>query len=394
MYSQKKKVPYIAALFALMAALLLPSASAYFYTIYTECSTFPCITGQPMNWTLEIFNNGMKRLEYVAAEIVDSTTDQTYAAWEIDFQPLSSDRGPVIPVGPTHKVNITIPSLIPKQHYGNKFNFHPCFTHVISDSQTLSKYGEYTFRHCYKEDDSITVLGCTNDIHCKSSEICGGNECKPLECGSCEYIKDHSCVKHECCMDDDCSYNSQCANHTCVAISCLESQYLFNRTCVDIQCEEHQIISNHTCKLLECLDDEGYSNHTCVPLTCKDDEFISNHYCSPLSCLESEYPGNHTCRPLECSNEQGYKNHECYDLECYPFQTMEDHSCKNNMRLILKLSVEVLIVILILTFIALDIYKYRHRGSFGKGSKGTSLKESLKPSSNSIEDELSKLRKK
>lgn len=385
----KKRTLHIAVLCALMLMLSSTQIMAYFYTIYPECSTVPCITNQPMNWTLEIFNDGMHKLEYTSVEIADSTTDQVVAIWSIDFQPLSSNRGEVIPVSPTRKVNITVFSPVPKQHYNSRFYYYPCFTHVISDSQTLAKYGEYTNRHCYKENDSIFVLGCTANSHCKADEICGGNLCKPLTCGPCQYIKDHTCVSYGCCMDDDCAYDYQCANHTCTPVLCFETQYLFNRTCVDIQCEESEFIFNNSCSPLECADDEGYANHTCQKLECADDEFILGHRCSPLDCAEDEYAKNHLCNPLECSPEQGYTNHQCYDLECYAFQTIDNHQCKNNGRLILKLSVEVLIVILIIAFIVLDIYKYRHRGT---SSKGTPLRESLKKGS--LEEELNSFRKK
>ncbi len=390
---EKKRGPSTAAVFALAFALMLsaPSVMAYFYTVYTECSTVPCISGQPMNWTLEIFNDGKHVLEYTSAEVIDSATDQTIAVWDSNFQPLSSERGDTTFVNPTRKINITISSKAPQEHYNNKFFYYPCFTHVISDSQTLAKYGEYTNRHCYKENESLFVLGCTANIHCKADESCAGNLCKQLACGSCQFIKSNQCVDFGCCKDDDCSYDAQCSNHTCIPILCLETQYLFNRTCVDIQCAENEIVSNHSCSLLDCAEDEGYANHTCKKLACEDNEFISDHRCAPLDCLETEYPSNHLCSPLECLPEQGYKSHQCYDLECYAFQTVENHGCKNNARLIIKLSSEVLIVILIILFLALDIYKYRHKGTGSKGTQGASLKESLK--SGSLGEELKALKK-
>jgi hypothetical protein len=386
----KKGMLHTAILCALMLMLLAPQSSAYFYKINPQCSTVPCISGQPMNWTFEISNNGMRKIEYVAAEVVDSTTDQTIAAWEIDFQPLSSDRGPIIAVSPTRKVDITVPGIIPRQHYNNQFYYYPCFTHIISDSQTLSKYGEYTFRHCYKENDSIFVLGCTSSTHCSANEICGANLCKPLVCDACQYIENHACQSYGCCADDDCAYDFQCSNHTCTQVLCLETQYLFNRTCVDIKCEENEVILSHSCTPLQCADDEGYVNHTCQKLECADGEFISEHRCAPLNCAENEYPQNHLCNPLECSSEQGYKGHQCYDLECYPFQTIDSHQCRNEGRLIIKLSVEVIIVLLIIAFIALDIYKYRRKGVKDKRSKG--VQSGLNASS--LEEEMGTFRKK
>jgi hypothetical protein len=388
----EKKRTFLLVVLVLAVSLSIPTAFAYYYTIYPTCSTEPCITGQSMNWTVEIFNDGRHYLEYTSAEILDSKTEAIVAQWKIDFNPLSSERGDVVEVIPNHRVNITIPGIVPKQQYTNNlFYYYPCFTITVLDPLTLAKYGEYEDRHCYQQNESLFVLGCVTDSHCKADEFCAGNLCKPLKCSPCHYIFNHSCNAYECCADDDCSYNAQCLNHTCLPTVCMETQYLFNRTCYEIECEENEFLSNRSCVPLDCADDEGYANHTCYKLECADNEFISEHRCNTLKCAEDEYPQNHRCNKLQCSPEEGYRDHQCYELECYAFQSLVDHTCKNDAKLIAKLSAEVLIVSLILVFIVLDILKYRRHGRIA--IKGRSLREEMR-SFPSLEEELGSIAKK
>ena len=377
-------------LLALALLLALPSSWAYYYTIYPQCSSNPCISGQPMNWTVEIFNDGKRKIEYVTMEIVDGKTQDVLANWEVEFNPLSSERGDVIPILPGHKINVTMPSLTPKQHLNNRFSYYPCFTITILDTLTLAKYGEYENRHCFIENESMYVLDCIYNEHCKASEHCGGNRCLTLRCQDCQYIANHSCVNYECCADDQCTYNSQCVNRSCTPIQCTQTQYLFNRTCMDIQCEQSEILVNRTCIPLNCSAHEGFVNHSCQPLSCADNQHIVDHRCVPLDCLESEYPSNHSCMQLSCREDQGFRDHSCYDLDCYPFQNIDNHTCINNTALILKLSAEIIILILIILFIILDVVKYRNRKK-GKTTK-TSLQDEL--STSSLQQDMNKLAKK
>jgi hypothetical protein len=386
----KKRILGVTFLSLFLFILTLQSSIAYFYTIYPECSTEPCITNQPMNWTAEIVNDGSQKIEYYKVEIVDGFTDRVVAEWRVDFRPFSSDRGPVVPLFPRHKVNITMQGFVPAEHSANKFYYYPCFTHINSNTLYLAKYGEYDNRHCYKENESIYVLGCVKNDHCKPNEFCGGNYCEPLQCGDCKYISNHTCVPHECCSDDHCSYNAQCVNNQCYPIACLETQYLFNRTCVGIQCEENEILSNRTCIPIECKENEGYSNHTCVALSCLEDEYLFEHKCAKLECSMQEFISNHTCAQLNCLSSEGYQDHACVPLECPPHKTIENHRCVFKATLLTKYSVEIIALVLIGLFIYLDLYKYKRRGQ--NAVKSSALKNSGLPSS--LEDELNQLKKK
>ena len=361
-HSDKKRGNVALVIFSALFFALLPSSIAYYYNITTQCQDTPCIIARPMNWTVLISNEGKQKIEYSKIEIIDAHNGSVLASFDGEFNPVSNDRGHPVVSNPLKVVRVILNGSVPKPHEGDLLSYYPCFTNIVSDTYVLAKYGEYEDHTCYYENQSLYAIGCTGNFHCPSDAQCKGNACKPLECGACEYISNHSCRSYPCCADTQCAYNAFCLGHACLPITCLETQYLFNRTCIDIKCADNEILLNRTCVTIDCEEAMHALNHTCVPLVCEEDEFSSNSTCRALGCSPYEYAKNHTCIPLDCPWNQGYMAHACVPLDCALWEDVDNHRCIDNRNLMLKFILEIAALALIIAFLALDIWKYRHRG--------------------------------
>ena len=377
---------------ALAIMLSLPSFTwGYFYNITPQCQNDICITGQAMNWSIRLTNDGKKNIEYSKIEIIDARNLSVLAEFDSHFNPLSTVRGKPLLSIPLKGAKIVINSSVPLPHEEGIVDFYPCFTNIVSDSYVLAKYGEYVDYHCYLENQSIIAVECLRNAHCAAKSACVKNACAPLSCAPCEYIKDHFCVRYPCCEDSHCPYNAYCMNRTCLPITCLPTQYLFNRTCIGIQCAESEVLLNRSCVPLDCKEDEQAQNHTCNLLSCAQDEIPSNHSCQSLGCSPYEAPINHTCVALDCRWDEAYHEHSCVPLDCAIWQDIENHKCLNNKALILKLAFEILALVLIVLFLVLDIHRYRHRSD---PKKNQAKLQATSPKKNELDEELKTLQEK
>ena len=355
-YGKITKKLRILFLILLLIIMNLQFADAYFYNITYECKDDICIEGQKANWFVTIYNQGRRVVEYTTVELVDYVDGSNIVELKIPFYPLNSDRGDLIAIEQNEKVAINLTGTIPKANYQNNLVYYPCFTRTITDSYPIGRYGEYESRHCYEENLTMPVVQCISDENCNNNKICSFNACLKLNCGECQYIKNHACFDYECWPSEQCTSNEICKNNACETLNCRLNEYTENRTCKALNCNFDEYIANRTCKKLNCSYDEFVFNRTCKKLDCAENEFIEEHECR--SCKDEEYAINYTCVPLSCSYNETVFNHTCNPLNCNFLQKAENHACVNNNSAIFKSILEVIAIIAIIVFLILDVRKY------------------------------------
>jgi hypothetical protein len=335
------------------------SVNAYFYNITYNCKDDICIEGETAEWLVTVYNRGKHIIEFTAVELLDSVNHSLIAQLKIPYYPLTSERGDVIVVKQNQKVTINLSGKIPMANYQQNLIYYPCFTNTMTDSYIIAKYKKYEERHCYIENETMPVIQCISNEDCDDGEYCNFNKCLKLDCGECQYIKNHQCMDYECCSSKQCGFDEACRNNVCKKLNCSENEFIGNHTCRVLNCGFDEYIVNKTCKKLNCSYDEFVFNHTCKKLNCSYDEFIEDHKCKALNCKENEYAENHTCRELKCLYNETILNHACVPLKCSFFQDIKNHACVNNKSIIFKSIFELIVIIVIITFLILDTREYK-----------------------------------
>lgn len=350
-----------------LCASVSVAQSAYFFRVGHECEQDVCIEGQKMVWMMNITNDGHQITEYTGVEFLSRDNDTYLGGAEYTFFPQSEERGTRIVVRPGQTKTTAVEGVVPAANSKDGTYFYPCLTVVINSQYQVAKGGVYTNRFCYDDVEFLVpTFQCVSHSHCSHDYYCSSRgTCQQLNCGECEYISNHKCEAYDCCQDDHCAFDAKCENNVCNQLGCTLEQYIFNRTCINLACGPDEVIMNRSCKKLDCEDDEYGVNHTCQPLVCEEYEFIKEHDCKPLKCLETEHAVNHTCQPLRCMQAERIINNKCIPLDCRFFQNPLNHRCVNDMSLIIKFIIELLIVIGILAFVYLDIRAYRHKDEEG-----------------------------
>lgn len=365
MKKYKLRILLLLLLTAAYMAINTLSVSAYFYNITYSCNDNVCIEGETAAWYFELLNQGNKEVEYIGIELASITNITPFASLHIQFYPLSSYRGKLITVGTNEKVSINFTAKLPKANFGRRLVYQPCFTTTITDSYIIARDNIYESRQCYNQNETMEVLKCVANAHCGLDEYCILNRCAKLECKSCQYIINHTCANYECCSSEECKADEQCRNNTCQNLNCDIQDYISNHTCRFLSCSFDEYTENRACKKLDCGIYEYAFNHSCTQLNCSENQFVENHTCKMLKCEETEYAKNHACVKLECLYNETFSNHACKPLDCHFFQDKINHSCISNKKVIYKLVLEIIAIIAIILFFAIDYKKYgqKHKES-------------------------------
>jgi len=303
------------------------------YDIEYGCEQDICIKGEPIQWTISLFNYGQKKIEITSIELIDSVNSTVIAYYNITYDPYRSENKGLITIDPNSKINRIINTRLPKPNIYNSLAYRFCYSNTVLDNNILIRQGIYTLRNCDNKNYSINVLECNTDNHCSYNELCKNSKCVPLECGDgeCQYISSHKCMDYDCCDPDSCGKAEYCENHQCIQLNCTEFESSYN----------------HTCQKLNCSYDEQFSNHTCQKLNCSYDEQFSNHTCQKLNCAF--------------------------------FQSRVNRRCVNDKPLIFKLAVELVIISLIILLLVLDVRKYESKKKALNPKKEISSKNDEKP---------------
>ncbi len=344
---------------------LVNLVSAYNYNITYSCQKGICIVGQKAEWFVNIDNKGRNNIEVTALEFRDSVNpSKIIASVDFNYNPLSSERGDIVTIYPLTNGNITLTGILPNPNKGQLLLYYPCITTAVSgDDRVYIK--ESVLRYCHKVNESMPLFQCNYDEHCKYDERCKSNKCLKLDCKKCQYIFENKCMDYQCCENEQCISNQACVNNTCISLSCKYNEYVFNHTCNLLNCNDNEYIFNKSCTKLNCSLDAVAFNNTCIKLSCKEDEYLAEHKCSKLNCRENEAPINHVCKVLNCNFNETIINHKCIPLNCYFYQTIKEHRCVTESRIILKMVIEIIALIAIVGFLALDFMKIKKK----KGKK-------------------------
>jgi len=350
---------YIIIVFVFFAA----AVNAYQYNITHSCPDNICVRGSPIEWSIEIINDGHKILKFNKISLfnrLDGSNVTKYIANVKDG--VTGEELPIIELKQGYRETILISDRIPANTKNNKLIFYPCFNRLVNLQErdyVLADITEILF--CEKENLSIEVIDCINDVQCKSNEICDKNECSRLKCGECEYAYLHKCVDYECCSSSSCKAYEQCANNTCKSLQCADTQIYLNNTCSEYNCTGQEVMIDHSCVDLGCAEDETIMNKTCIKLECNDDEYVSSHNCLKLECLEEEGYMNNSCYTLQCEANEKISNHQCVLLNCGMFEDTENHACIYRKEYVTRFAIEIIVLCLIIALFVLDIIKVKKK---------------------------------
>ena len=349
----------------LLAILILPVVySSNLYDIEYKCPNNNCWKGSDASWVINITNSGSDVITITRIKLVEKKQERTFAEYlyEGPDPAIYISSGGGIKITPLKKAIVELNGTIPSYLTENNLVYYPCFTFSVkTDDWQYKLYDITSVEHCYNSTPEVMpAISCLDNDDCAKDEYCVDRLCKKLNCTECQYIKDHKCFTYRCCLSFQCSSNQYCFDHECINLDCSPTQTIYNHSCVDINCSRDERIINKKCVKLDCGPDEGFVNHECVPLNCSYDEYFFNHSCAKLECLPDETPVMHSCVKLDCLDNETAINHSCISLECYFFQDIKEHSCINNANRIITLSIELLAIITIVTFLILDFLKIEH----------------------------------
>jgi len=348
-------------LYILFALLLVSSVYGFdykFYTINYECEERFCVEGSNISFFVEIDNRGSEKIELIGIEMRDYENNTLIGQWNTSYFPLIDYRGDLFDIWPSQKKTMIVNMTLPEKNIPSGLRYYPCFNNAVRTPRIVVEE-KYNLRHCYIDrPEFVPMVDCIYNSACKSEEYCGANFCKKLKCDECEYINNHVCVEYECCDSDMCGKNQECTLNQCFDLDCSWNQKIENHICIDLNCNPNQLIIDNECVDANCKFDEYVFNYSCSKLNCKETEHIFNHTCKLLNCSYDEYLVNKTCQKLDCKFNQGYINNTCQNLDCQFYQNVINHACVNNRPLLIKMSIEMIILLLIGFLIYLDIKKY------------------------------------
>ena len=347
------------------------------YSITYSCPE-ECVHNRTIVFTVNIDNQGESELELLQIKIVDREKSKIAASEMAEVttdQPenIGSNKTKAIRVEPGQSKKVNISAVLPKAK-NSSIRFNYCET-VRRPFHAWTKLGK-TAEHCYPENYSIDMLGCTLDSDCSYNEVCQNNSCIALNCSYCEYMEHHECKEYQCCADEECELYESCNDNICRRVACKRAnetinltkmpdnnltrnnsnitsqginttkQYLVNHSCSSSPCSYDEIIVNYSCAKAYCKEDEYLADYRCNKLKCSNSQYVKNHSCIELNCSFNETIINRTCVSLDCKYDEIASDHRCVSLNCSFFQKAEDHSCPLNTWLIIQLIMAVMIGIL------------------------------------------------
>ncbi len=347
---------FFAALFSIAAF----HADSLDYSIHAFCPLGTCVVGENATWQVSISNKGMGLIDVTKFELIDYYSTETFAYFNYTGKPpaVYSDTQGDIKINPGADVSFNISGIIPAPSEYRKLVFFPCFNLAVSKDDSVYKAQNiYDIRYCSKVNETLDVVGCIDNSTCSQDESCIGNNCLKLQCSGCSHPVGHVCTDYQCCSSSQCGFDEYCNGHACSSLKCDQTQGYSNHSCTALSCSGSQYFQNHTCEDLQCEYGEAGIGHKCQKLDCNYNEYLTAHSCESLNCSQYQGYSNHSCFNLTCSSGEAYQNHTCQRLDCFFFQDASNHKCVTKEGLILKSSVELVLLVLLGFLAFIDIEK-------------------------------------